>query len=75
MFEALENPALVPGDNTLTEPVSCLGDLNGNGRVGSADLLELLDRWGEAGPADLDGSGTVDAGDLLLLLAAWEPCP
>jgi len=52
------------------------GDLDCNGAVDIADLLELLAQWGDC-PAesecsgDLDGSGTVDVSDLLMLLANW----
>ena len=58
----------------LTTP--CLGDLNGDGSVGAADLLVLLASWGPCGdcndcPADLDHDCTVGASDLLLLLSNW----
>jgi probable HAF family extracellular repeat protein len=61
----------------LLDPVACTGDLNGDGGVGTNDLLMLLAAWGECSqcPADLDGDGVVGTGDLLLLLAAWGPCP
>ena len=53
------------------EPV--FGDLDGDGTVGSGDLVILLAAWGpcDACPEDLDGDGTVDFGDLLQLLQAW----
>ena len=49
-------------------------DLDGDGTVGTNDLLLLLASWGACGgcPADLDGDGTVGTGDLLVLLAAWQ---
>lgn len=51
---------------------SIIGDLDGSGHVGLADLLVLLARWGSADPlADLDQDGLVGFGDLLLLLANW----
>jgi hypothetical protein len=51
-----------------------LGDLNGDGQIGSPDLAILLSAWGTAGsPADLDGSGEVSSTDLAILLAAWTP--
>jgi len=55
----------------------CLGDIDANGSVGLADLLELLANWGPCVgcPADLDEDGTVGFGDLLQLLTAWGPCP
>ena len=54
-----------------------LGDLNGDGSVGVADLLILLASWGpcpdlpETCPADLDLDGNVGVADLLILLANW----
>ncbi len=53
------------------------GDLDGDGSVGTADLLALLAAWGScpgppaACPADLDGNGSVGTSDLLILLANW----
>ncbi|MHC4415150.1 MAG: dockerin type I domain-containing protein [Planctomycetota bacterium] len=58
-----------------------LGDLNGDGIVGVADLLLLLAAWGPCPdppddcPADLNGDGTVNIADLLILLANWGPHP
>ncbi len=54
-----------------------LGDLDGSGSVGAADLLALLASWGkcpdlpETCPADLDLNGNVGAADLLILLSNW----
>ena len=54
-----------------------LGDLDGSGSVGAADLLALLASWGscpdlpETCPADLDLDNIVGASDLLILLANW----
>ncbi|MEE8153474.1 MAG: NosD domain-containing protein [Phycisphaerales bacterium] len=71
----------IDGRNALNTPqgtaklVRSMGDINGDGMVGAADLLSLLANWGpcETGccPADLDGNGTVGASDLLILLANW----
>ncbi len=57
----------------------CLADLDADGAIGTADLLDLLGAWGAcrgkaACAADLDGDGMVGLGDLLLLVAAWGPC-
>ena len=53
-------------------------DLNADGAVGVADLLELLANWGPCGKgcclADVDIDGTVGLSDLLALLANWGPC-
>ena len=80
---------LVVAPNTFTDTAACpafytasLGapcpeDLDGDGNVGTTDLLALLAAWGpNAGhPADLDDDGNVGTTDLLGLLAAWGPCP
>ena len=54
----------------------CPADLDGDGLVGTKDLIAVLAAWGnKGGPEDLDGSGIVDIGDILAVLAAWGPCP
>ncbi len=53
---------------------SCVEDLDGNGAVGTSDLLELFSQWGTDGTADFDGSGEVGTADLLILFANWGPC-
>ena len=60
----------------LLEP-DCLGDLNGDGQVNSADLGLLIALWGTDGSpqgADLNGDGNVDSADLGLLVALWGDC-
>ena len=57
------------------ESATCAEDLNGDGFVMTADLLELFTQWGTDGTADFDGSGEVGTGDLLILLSSWGPCP
>jgi len=60
------------GNGTADACEARLGDLNGDGVVGSADLTILLGAWGAAGgPADLDGDGSVGSSDLTILLGAW----
>ena len=54
-----------------------VGDLNGDGTVDGADLIELLGGWGPCDdcvdcPADLDGDCTVGANDLIILLGNWD---
>ena len=51
------------------------GDLNGDGRVDSADLGLLLAAWGSCTgcEADLDGDGTVGGSDLGQITANWNP--
>ena len=57
-----------------------LGDIDGDGVVGTSDLLLLLGAWGDCPPkgdcpADLDDDGAVGTTDLLILLGNWGPCP
>lgn len=49
------------------------GDLNGDGRVNSADIGLIIAAWGicEGCPADLDGDGMVNSADLGLAIARW----
>ncbi len=51
-------------------------DSDGDGNVGTSDLLALLGAWGPClgCPADLDCDGAVGVPDLLLLLAVWGTC-
>ena len=55
-----------------------VGDIDGDGLVTFADLLELLSAWGAcpappaACDADLDDSGSVGFDDLLMLLSNWS---
>jgi hypothetical protein len=58
-------------------PDPCPWDLDGNGSVGTSDLLALLAAWGPnpGHPADFDGDGVVSTSDLLALLGNWAPCP
>ncbi len=66
------------GDNEFCP--MCDGDVNGNGAVGVADLLELLATWGQCPDepdscfADIDGNGYVGTSDLLTLFENWGPC-
>ncbi len=57
-------------------PIPPLGDLDGDGVVGSADLATLLGLWGSDDPiltgGDLDGDGSVGITDLAILLGAWS---
>ncbi len=59
----------------LTPQAGCSAlDLDGDGRVGTGDLLLLLGRWGHGGgPGDLDRDGTVGPLDLMRLASRLEP--
>lgn len=51
-----------------------VGDINGDGFVGGADLTALLSAWGPQPRivrADLNADGVVDGMDLTALLSAW----
>ena len=56
---------------TITDPVTnCPGDVNGDGMVDIADLLDLLAGFGTTDPMlDINGDNIVDISDLLALLA------
>ena len=59
---------LVPASSCGTDPA----DLDGNGRVDSADLAIVLAGWGgNADLPDINDDGRVDSIDLGALLAAW----
>ena len=51
------------------------GDINGDGLVGTQDLLSLFTHWGTCPgcPQDLDCNGAVSSSDLLILLSNWSP--
>jgi hypothetical protein len=62
----------------LPNACDCIGDLDGDRLVSTADLSLLLldfDSTGWPLPADLDENGFVDTGDLALLLLYFDPCP
>jgi len=70
-----------PGNGTDENPVGCLGDINRDGEVNSADLGMLLGHIGRntdksraAQIADLNGDRIVSGVDLSLLLNGWGPC-
>ena len=71
--EVLGVGRLAVGDAVaLGPPAPAVGDFDGDGWVGFADLARLLADWGQVhSVADVDSSGRVDLGDLLGLLNAW----
>lgn len=53
----------------------CEGDLDEDGSVAVADLLMVIDQWGQlGGPADINADGIVDVSDLLAIVGNWGPC-
>lgn len=71
--------AITVGGVTVTP--RCLGNLNGDGQIGLADLAQLLAHYGTTSGAlpqdgDLDGDGDVDLTDLATLLSVYgDACP
>ena len=58
-------------------PLCRLADIDGNGMVGTTDLLAVLAQWGPClaeCPADFRGDGMVGERDLLDVLENWGPC-
>jgi len=62
----------------LVGPCDCDGDIDRDGKVGTRDLLLLLEAWGPCDglcEADLDGDGDVGTEDLLMLLTNYKQPP
>jgi hypothetical protein len=54
-------------------PPRAIGDIDGDGRIDTEDLLLLIAAWGSDDPAaDLTGDGRVDVADLQRLLMLWR---
>ncbi len=76
---AIEYPFPSPADTDgsgIPDECEAIGDLDGDGQVGAADLALLLGNWGPCEdcttcPADLDGDCTVGPEDLAILLGNW----
>ncbi|MFM7051342.1 MAG: dockerin type I domain-containing protein [Planctomycetota bacterium] len=68
---------VVAGTQFVAVSIGLVGDIDGDGTVGGADLAVLLSNWGPRTASsasiasDLDDSGTIDAGDLAALLGSW----
>jgi len=54
----------------------CASDITGDGQIGVADLLAVINAWGacEQCAADVNGDGIVNVSDLLAVISAWGPC-
>ncbi len=69
------SPASVSVQTVAPAEPPCLGDFNGDGAIGPADLAALLGNWGTNDiPSDLNQSGEVNAQDLAMLLGSWGGC-
>ena len=65
----------INGDGVPDE-CQIIGDIDGDGAVGTPDLLLLLGAWGTCGdcancPADLNGDCLVNGADLIILIGNW----
>ena len=62
-------------NNGIPDECECIADLDGDGSVNVADLLTIIDNWGESSShGDLDGDHFVGIQDLLLLIGLWGSC-
>ncbi len=65
---------LATAQQTITEGTSTkVGDVNGDGTVGSQDLSILISTWGSSTDlrADLNKDGKVSSSDLAILISKW----
>ncbi|MCP3904117.1 MAG: Zn-dependent exopeptidase M28 [Planctomycetes bacterium] len=55
---------------------ACPADVDGDGDVDFADLLDVIAAWGACADCreDLDLNGVVGFSDVLVLIGAWGPC-
>ncbi|MCH2143436.1 MAG: right-handed parallel beta-helix repeat-containing protein [Phycisphaerales bacterium] len=71
----IEGPHSGSGNLFLSDcPTSC-PDLNSDNLVGVADLLYVLEHWGQAIQSDPDGNDICDSSDIAILISSWGPCP
>lgn len=56
----------------------CCGDVNGDRRIGVADVAGIILCWGQPAAcnpaADLDGSGDIGVGDVAVVILNWAEC-
>ena len=60
------------------EVPACPADVTGDSVVGVADLLAIINHWGNCPPpcaADVTADGVVGVADLLAVINTWGPCP
>ena len=71
----IEGVQLVARGIDCTDPEPCDADIDGDGFVGTDDLLHVIADWGSSqSKADVDGDGIVGTNDLLAVIAAWGSC-
>lgn len=66
------------GNDAITIPSECIGDITGDGVVGYDDQLVVLNQFDQKCndcSADLDCDGEVTFQDLMLIVTIFGPCP
>jgi hypothetical protein len=80
---AIPDSVEIPGGGWLLggltwtgDPAFCPMDLDGDGTIGTSDLLMVLSNWGQDGMgANLDAPhDVVGVEDMMAMLAMWGPC-
>ncbi|MCB9837758.1 MAG: hypothetical protein H6813_00325 [Phycisphaeraceae bacterium] len=70
--DGLNGASYNTGSSMADATARCVGDLNGDLVVDTADLGILLSQFGMSGSADLNNDGAVDTADLGILLAQFN---
>lgn len=79
-YNATDDGAEIESESGEQDPGdadTCVGDLDGDGEVGSADLaiiLAMMNSPCEGCDEDIFSDGYVDTIDVVILLGAWGPC-
>jgi glucose/arabinose dehydrogenase len=63
-------------DDGGCDPNNCPADVTGDGNVGVADILMLIESWGPCAgcAADVNDDGVVNVTDMLEVVGNWGPC-
>ena len=82
--DAPGTPPVLDRTYSIAIGTACFEGIDGDGMIGTSDLLALLAAWGTTSldscsfGADTDGDGIIGTADLLALLTEWgipcEPC-
>ncbi|MFZ4573463.1 MAG: serine hydrolase [Phycisphaerales bacterium] len=73
LFEAFENTALIPGENSLDAPAPCPADVTRDGVVDGDDVIAFFDSWDRNDPAaDLNLDAGVDGDDVIGFFGSWD---
>ena len=71
----IEGPHSGSGNLFLSDCPTPCPDLNSDNLVGVADLLYVLEHWGQTIQSDPDGNDICDSSDIAILISSWGPCP